>query len=50
MFMLTKTIEISENTYKRLSNLKSENESFDDIITKLLDFMEKNKEFLTEEQ
>jgi hypothetical protein len=38
---LTKLIKVKNDTYKRLSNRGKKNETYDDIIPKLLDLTEK---------
>lgn len=47
--MMTKTIKISEKTHKSLSELASKNETFNDVITFLIDYYHENEEF-TDEQ
>lgn len=47
--MMTKTIKISEETHKLLSELASKNETFNDVITFLIDYYRENEEFSDEE-
>ena len=43
--MMSKTIKISEKTHKSLSELASENETFNDVIDFLIDYYRENEEF-----
>ena len=47
--MMTKTIKISEKTHKSLSELASKNETFNDVITFLIDYYHENEEFSDEQ-
>lgn len=47
--MMTKTIKISEKTHKLLSELASKNETFNDVISFLIDYYYENEEFSDEE-
>lgn len=51
--MSTKSIEISEELYNSLSSLRSKNDSFDDVIKKLLEpyeeFTDEQAEFYNQE-
>ena len=47
--MMTKTIKISEKTHARLSELASKNETFNDVITFLLNYYRENEEFSDEQ-
>ena len=51
--MSTKSIEISEEVYNALSSLKTENNSFNDVIKKLLEpdeeFTDEQAEFYNQE-
>ncbi len=42
--MCRKSLAITPNTYARLVAIGRKNESFDDIIARLVDFFEKNRE------
>ncbi len=46
---MTKTIKISEKTHKLLSELASKNETFNDVISFLIDYYYENEEFSDEE-
>ena len=46
--MMTKTIKISEKTHKLLSELASKNETFNDVITFLINYYRENEEFSDE--
>jgi len=39
-----KTIEISKSTWSRLNDIKKIDESFDDVVNKLLDHYDEDKE------
>lgn len=43
--MLTKTIKISVKTHQLLSELASKNETFNDVITFLIEYYHENEEF-----
>ena len=43
--MMAKTIEISEKTHNSLSELASKNETFDDVISFLIDYYHESEEF-----
>ena len=43
--MMAKTIEISEKTHKSLSELASKNETFDEVISFLVDYYYESEEF-----
>lgn len=47
--MMTKTIKISQNTHKSLSELASKNDTFNDVIVFLIDYYKSNEEFSDEE-
>lgn len=47
--MMTKTIKISEKTHKSLSELASKNETFNDVISFLIDYYYENEEFSDEQ-
>lgn len=44
--MMTKTIKISQETHDLLSELASKNDTFNDVITFLIDYYRENEEFL----
>lgn len=46
---MTKTIKISEKTHKSLSELASKNETFNDVISFLIDYYYENEEFSDEQ-
>ena len=43
--MMTKTIKISEETHELLSELASKNDTFNDVITFLINYYRENEEF-----
>lgn len=47
--MITKTIKISQDTHKSLSELASKNDTFNDVIRFLIDYYKSNEEFTDEE-
>lgn len=47
--MMTKTIKISENTHNALSELASKNDTFNDVINRLINYYNLNEEFTDEE-
>ena len=47
--LLTKTIKISEDTHKSLSDLASKDDTFDDVIVNLIDYFHDNEEFSDEQ-
>ncbi|WP_295621704.1 hypothetical protein [uncultured Methanobrevibacter sp.] len=47
--MMTKTIKISQDTHKSLSELASKNDTFNDVIRFLIDYYKSNEEFTDEE-
>ncbi|MCQ2960717.1 MAG: hypothetical protein MJ235_00050 [archaeon] len=47
--MMTKTIKISQDTHKSLSDLASKNDTFNDVIRFLIDYYKSNEEFTDEE-
>ena len=47
--MLTKTIKISQINHDALSELAKKNETFNDVITFLIDYYRNNEEFSDEE-
>jgi predicted CopG family antitoxin len=47
--MMTKTIKISEKTHESLSKLASKNETFNDVITFLIEYYHENEDFTDEE-
>ncbi len=47
--MLTKTIKISQINHDSLSELAKKNETFNDVITFLIDYYRNNEEFSDEE-
>ena len=46
---MTKTIKISQKTHDLLSELASKNDTFNDVITFLIDYYRENEEFSDEE-
>ncbi len=46
---MTKTIKISQDTHKSLSDLASKNDTFNDVIRFLIDYYKSNEEFTDEE-
>ena len=46
---MTKTIKISQDTHKSLSDLASKNDTFNDVIRFLIDYYKSNEEFNDEE-
>ena len=47
--MMTKTIKISEKTNESLSKLASKNDTFNDVITFLIEYYYENEDFTDEE-
>ena len=47
--MITKTIKISEKTHESLSKLASKNDTFNDVITFLIEYYYENEDFTDEE-
>ena len=47
--MMTKTIKISQETHDLLTELASKNDTFNDVITFLIDYYRENEEFSDEE-
>ncbi len=47
--MMTKTIKISEETHKLLSELASKNDTFNDVIAFLINYYHENEEFSDEQ-
>ncbi|MBE6493280.1 MAG: hypothetical protein E7Z84_01535 [Methanosphaera stadtmanae] len=47
--MMTKTIKISKSTHDALSQLASKKDTFNDVITRLIDYYKENEEFFDEE-
>ncbi|WP_405267381.1 hypothetical protein [Methanobrevibacter sp.] len=47
--MMTKTIKISQKTHDLLSELASKNDTFNDVITFLIDYYRENEEFSDKE-
>ncbi len=47
--MLTKTIKISKENHDLLSELASKNDTFNDVISFLIDYYKSNEEFSDEE-
>ena len=45
---MVKTLQIEENTYNILSNLKVNNDTFDDVILRLVNFYNDGEEFSDE--
>lgn len=46
---MTKTIKISEETHKLLSELASKNDTFNDVIAFLINYYHENEEFSDEQ-
>ena len=46
---MTKTIKISQKTHDLLSELAAKNDTFNDVITFLIDYYRENEEFSDEE-
>ncbi len=46
---MTKTIKISQKTHDLLSELASKNDTFNDVITFLIDYYRENEEFSDKE-